>query len=269
MKIKINKAEKILLKWLGKLAKGQPEALIKVWSGPKGTRRHLFRGFKAQRNHHFLSDGEYRAGIYYESLPLIIEYFEQFPLWDIERAIRIAHEMDIKYPQDKEGEAYVLSTDLLCLEANPNTGEIRKVARSYKPMDTFFTKHPVSITRTLQKLELERRYYEEEGVEFEIITDAHISKQCAFNLKACRQSVWFKDEFIAYEESFLSEFINILFSKPTEVSKVLLQQIGSKQSISYSDCFALFQWGIWTHQIPADLEYPINIFRPLILKEVA
>lgn len=269
MKIRINKAEKILLGWSKKLVKGQPEALIKVWSGPKGTRRHLLRGFKSRQNHHFLSDGEYRAGIYYESLPTTIQYFEQYPLWDIERAIRIAHEMGIKYPQDKDGEAYVLTTDLLCLEPDPETGRITKIARSYKPLDTLLTKHPVSINRTLQKLELERRYYEaEEDTKFELITDAHISKQCAFNLKACRQSAWYKDEFISHEEAFMTEFIDVWFAKPWEVSQVLLEQLNKKLGISYSDCYALFQWGVWTHQIPADLEYPINICRPLVFNEV-
>ena len=38
-----------------------------------------------------------------KSLPNVIDYFEQFPLWDIELAVRIAHEMNIRYPMDKGG----------------------------------------------------------------------------------------------------------------------------------------------------------------------
>ena len=269
MKIKINRAEKILFKWMRKINQGQYEPIIKVWSGPKSTRRHLLRGFKSERNHHFLSDGEYRTGIYYESLPKTINYFEQFPLWDMGRAIRIAHEMGIKYPQDKDREAYVMSTDLLCLELNPEEGGFRKVARSYKPLDSFLTKHPVSISRTLDKLELERRYYEEEGISFELITDADISKRCASNLKACRQAAWYKDELIVHEEAFMHAFLEEWFTSPNEIIKVLLEKISRKLGISYSDCYGLFQWGIWTHQIPADLECPINPLRPLIMNEVA
>ena len=80
MKVKINRANKIITAWLKLLSDGTYDPLIKVWSGPKGTRRHLLKGFKAKQNHHFLSDGEYRAGVYYESLPNVIDYFEQFPL---------------------------------------------------------------------------------------------------------------------------------------------------------------------------------------------
>ncbi|GGE82197.1 hypothetical protein GCM10008027_03600 [Pseudoalteromonas gelatinilytica] len=63
MRIKLNKAIKTIETWLNKLAKDQYEPLIKVWSGPKGTRRHFFSGIKSERSHHFLSDGEKRLGL--------------------------------------------------------------------------------------------------------------------------------------------------------------------------------------------------------------
>ncbi len=270
MRVKINKATGSIKKWIDFMAKGEFQPIIKVWSGPKGTRRHFFRGVKAGRNHHFLSDGEYRAGIYYESLPHIIDYFEQFPLWDIERAIKIANEMGGKYPQDSDGEAYIMSTDLLCREYDPIQRKVIQIARSYKPMDSldFKSKHPISVHRTLFKLELERRYYEELGILYRLITDAHISKICAHNLKAHRESAKYKNEFIEHEERFLYEFVNLCLANESDEVKVNLEKLTSKLMLSYSDLYALFQWGIWTHQIPANLEVKINPYRPLILKEV-
>ena len=131
MKIKINKARKIITTWLDLLAKGDYEPIIKVWSGPKGTRRHLFRGGKSHRSHHFLSDGEYRFGIYAESLSHTINYFELSPLYNIEKAIGIANEMGIRYPTDRDGEAYVMSTDFLCWEYDSELHKMVKIARSY------------------------------------------------------------------------------------------------------------------------------------------
>jgi len=270
MKVKINKATKTVEQWIDDMARGQYGPLIKVWSGPKGTRRHLLKGFKAKRNHHFLSDGEYRAGIYYESLPHIIDYFEQFPLWDLELAIQIAHEMNIKYPMDRDGEAYVMSTDLLCREYDSNLNKVVKVARSYKPLDSldFQSIHPLSLNRTLAKLELERRYYEAKQIRFELITDAHVSKNCAHNLKAHRVSAWFKDEFIQHERRFLDAFTDSWFANEALEVQVLLESIKLKLALPQEDLVALFQWGIWTHKIPADLEIKINPFRPLNFKEV-
>ncbi len=271
MKVKINSATKILNTWLKLLAKGTYEPLIKVWSGPKGTRRHLLKGFNANRNHHFLSDGEYRSGIYFESLSNVIDYFEQFPLWDLERVVRIAHEMGIRYPMDKNGEAYVMSTDLLCREYDQKQQKIIMVARSYKPLDSldFESKHPVSVNRTLAKLELERRYYEEQGIRFKLVTDAHISKNCAYNLKAHRASAWYKDEFIEHEVRFINAFMDALFADEYRTVREHLNVLKPKLGLCQEDLTALFQWGIWTHQIPADLEVKINPFRPLKMKEVA
>ena len=271
MKVKINRANKIITAWLKLLSDGTYDPLIKVWSGPKGTRRHLLEGFKSKQNHHFLSDGEYRAGIYYESLPNVIDYFEQFPLWDIELAIRIAHEMKIRYPMDKNGEAYVMSTDLLCREYDPKLQKIVKVAYSYKPIDSFHfkSKHPVSINRTLAKLELERRYYLEKNIRFEIITDAHISKNCAHNLKAHRASAFYKDEFIEHEARFINGLIDSWFAHQDISVREHLEKLKPKLGLGYTDLMALFEWGIWTHQIPADLEIKINPFRPLLMREAA
>jgi hypothetical protein len=269
MKVKINRANKIITAWLNLFAKGTYQPLIKVWSGPKGTRRHFLKGVKAQRSHHFLSDGEYRAGIYEESLPNVIDYFEQFPLWDIELAVRIAHDMNMRYPMDKEGEAYVMSTDLLCREYDPKLKKIVKVAYSYKPLDSFDSKskHPVSINRTLAKLELERRYYIEKKIRFEIITDAHISKNCAHNLKAHRGSAFYKNEFIEHEVRFINDFLNSWFAHEDISVREHLGKLKPKLGLGHSDLVALFGWGIWTHQIPADLEIKINPFRPLLMKE--
>ncbi|MDC2887613.1 hypothetical protein [Psychrosphaera algicola] len=81
MILKLNNVNKILTNWLDSLSKGKYEPLIKVWSGPKGTRRHLYKGIKSGRTHHFLSDGEKRLGIVRDSLPETVDYFEQYPLY--------------------------------------------------------------------------------------------------------------------------------------------------------------------------------------------
>ena len=271
MKVKINNATKIITVWLKLLANGTYDPLIKVWSGPKGTRRHFLKGFKSDRNHHFLSDGEYRAGIYYESLPNVIDYFEQFPLWDIELAVRIANDMNIRYPMDKDGEAYVMSTDLFCREYDPELKKIVKVAYTYKPLDSFDfnSKHPVSINRTLEKLELERRYYFEKNIRFEIVTDAHISKNCAHNLKAHRASAFYKDEFVEHEARFINSFMDLWFAQENTSIRDHLARLKPILGLGQEDLMALFQWSIWTHQIPADLEIKINPFRPLLMKETA
>lgn len=268
MRIKLNKATKRLLAWIEQFAKGNYNPIVTVWNSSKGNRRHIMEGVKSGREHHFLSDGEYREGIYRESLPQTRVYFEQFPLWDIERAIRIAHDMGIKYPVDADGEAYILSTDFLCEDINLKTGEISKVARSYKPIDSLSieTKHPVSVTRTFQKIELEYRYYKEIGVNFELITNLNISETCATNLKWARKPAFFVHEFIQHEEAFLYSFLNHWQRDPLNILRGNLVRTSENLNISYSDALCLFQWCLWTHKLPVDLEKKINPLRPISFK---
>jgi len=268
MRIKLNRATKIIMGWLDQLAKGIYNPIVTVWSSPKGNRRHILKGVKSGREHHLLSDGEYREGIYRESLPQTKIYYEQCPLWDVERAIRIAHDMGIKYPVDEDGEAYILSTDFLCEDINLKTGEITKVARSYKPIDSLSieTKHPVSVTRTFQKIELEYRYYAEIGVKFELITDLDISKACARHLKWARKPAFFTHEFIQHEEAFLYSFLNNWQRDPLSILEANIARTNENLHISYSDAFCLFQWCLWSHKLPVDLEQRINPLRPIVFK---
>lgn len=268
MRIKLNNATKIVEKWLALLAQGTYDPLIKVWSGPKGTRRHLLRGVKSGRCHHLLSDGERRKLIFFESLITCLEIYEQFPLWDILRCIELAAEMGIKYPMDHDNEAYVMSTDFLCIDIDLETGVTRKVARSYKPIDWILleSKHPISVNRTLQKLELERRYWAEEGVDFELITDAHISKNCATNLKWARSSYDYQNEFISHKDAYAFEFLNIWKSSPQKILSETIHLAAKKIGICYSDAFAIFQYLVWTHVLPVDLETLINPMTALRFK---
>jgi hypothetical protein len=270
MKIRINKAKKTISKLLDSLAKGQYDPLIKVWSGPKGTRRHLFRGVKDGLNHQFLSDGEKRLGVYRESLPQTVAFYEQYPLWDIERCIRIAHEMGMRYPMDEHNEAYILSTDLMCREADQEIGKSVLIARTYKPIASFLkeSKHPVSIARTLAKLELERRYYEEIDIDFHIETDLFVSKICEKNLLWAREPVRFIAQLFEHQISLNYSLVDSVIGKPDEVLRYHIEYAARKAGVNYSDAFALTQWGIWTHQVPVDLDSEINAFRPLALTEV-
>ena len=273
MLLKFNKALKTLDKWHDALDKKQYEPLIKVWSGPKGTRRHLYKGAKSKRNHHFLSDGERRLGIIRDSLPETVNYFEQYPLWDLELCVRIAIDMGIKYPCDEEGEAYVLSTDFYCLETDlaDNNLATKEVARTYKTLDSLDReiKHPVSVTRTLQKLELERRYYEDKQIPFVLETDHNVSVNCAYNLKWSKGCLKYIHEIKHHQQPFFMAFVemaSLYFETPLQE---VIQRVSHRLGLSYDDGFGLFQWGIWSHQLPIDLDIKIDVFKPVPLLEVA
>lgn len=238
---------------------------VKVFHVRKRSRRHMTFLYKGQRVAHLLSDGESRHVLKIESLLKTIEIFEQYPLWDLEQVIRLANEMGIQYPTDKMGEAYVMSTDLLCLELDPDTLKPRLVAYSCKPTKAIVvdSTHPISVRRTLQKLALEEEYWRRKGVPFNLITDFHVSRQAAKNLKWARSVAKFKNEFIMHEEEFIERFIDRWKLAPLSTIRENLFLTAERCKIDYSTAFSLFRWGIWTHQIAANLDKEIHVFRPL------
>lgn len=217
-----------------------------------------------------MSDGERRHVLKLESDPQVVDIWEQYPLWNLEKIMRIAAERGIKYPIDKDGQAYVMSTDVICLRLNSPNAEPEMVAYSCKPTDAICNdnQHPISVKRTLQKISLEEHYWASLNTPCHLITDFHVSRQEAMNLEWARMVAPYSDEFLEFEAPFMEAFISEWTSRPHEQTRAHFTRAAERLRISTSQGFALFRWGIWTHQIPADLDLPIHPLRPLKLGEI-
>jgi len=269
-KIKLNRAKKILDNWNRGFANGVYEPIVKVWKGPKGVRRHLLKPIKSPFMHHFLSEGEYRTGVYRESLPSTGILLDQFPQWDIERLIQLSFELGIHYPTDRDGEAYVLSTDLLCQDIDLETGVLEQVARSYKPTSSLLyeSKHPVSVNRTLAKLQLEAAYWETIGVRFEVITELDIPEYAFYNIQQFRMYAFHQNELKSYTEKFAYEFCNIWVRTPGSPLEELVRLTAEKIQNDYSTAYSVFGLCLWSHILPINIEkYEISTFTPIELRE--
>ncbi|MDR1703145.1 MAG: TnsA endonuclease N-terminal domain-containing protein [Clostridiales bacterium] len=97
---------------------------------------------------------------------------EQYPLSDLECAVSVAAQAGIKYPIDHiSGYPYVLTCDFMIT----TRGETK--ARTIK------TTIDLNNRRTIDKLEIERRYWITKGVDWKIITEQNISFQKAKNIE--------------------------------------------------------------------------------------
>ena len=84
---------------------------LKIQDFPSQGRSHRIPGWKTNRVHHLLSDLEKRTFYLFEWSDAVIDIREQYPLLDLDLAMRIADEMNIKYPEEPEHQApYVLTT---------------------------------------------------------------------------------------------------------------------------------------------------------------
>jgi len=140
----------------------------------RSTRIH---SFKTGREHHLLSDIETSVFLEFEWSDFVADIREQFPL-DRNVTRQIAEEMGVKHPVDIHSRTdIVMTTDFLFDIASDSDRGNTLVARAVKPANELGKK------RVLEKLEIERRYWQKKGVDWGLVTERELPKQRIKNLR--------------------------------------------------------------------------------------
>lgn len=137
-------------------------------------------GWKTGRIHHLLSKLETKYFYQLEWADSIIDIREQYPLLDefdsYEEAMEIAKDIGIDYPIiPKNRTPNVMTTDFV-LSKNVN-GINTIVARTVK-----YSKD-LNNHRTLEKLEIERLFWERRGIDWKVVTEKQINDSLVFNVE--------------------------------------------------------------------------------------
>lgn len=141
-------------------------------------------GWKTGRMHHLLSKLETKYFFHLEWSDDVIDIREQFPLLDefdtYSETIEIAKQIGVEYPIiPKTRTPNVMTTDFLITVIS--NGEEKIIARTIK-----YAKD-LSDTRTIEKLEVERIFWERRGVGWKIVTERQISENLSFNVEYVHQ----------------------------------------------------------------------------------
>lgn len=127
---------------------------------------------------HFLSGLERQAAYDFLWNPAVVDIREQQNL-PLDDTIRIAAEMGVEHPAHR-GNLVEVTTDLV-VDVESADGRTIEFARSVKPAGHLEVGAATdagklkSIRRTLEKLEIERRFYHERGVHWAVLTDRDLS----------------------------------------------------------------------------------------------
>lgn len=140
---------------------------------PSQGRSHRVMGHLTQRTHHLLSDMELAAFLLLEWNPAVTDIREQFPL-RVEDTLVLAEEANIRHPEIG-GCTQVMSTDFV-VDVSAPSGPPRMAIQVKASSDL---KDP----RTVEKLELERRYWQRKEVSWYIVTEKQIPKTVVNNLE--------------------------------------------------------------------------------------
>ena len=142
-------------------------------------------GWKSDRIHHLMSDWESRLFYLLEWSKEVQDIREQYPLLDLDLAMEIAKEMGIEYPRNRKSNTpYVLTTDFMLT--------VKQGKKSVQIARTFKTTKDLSKKRTVEKLELERRYWQKHNIDWAIVTEQEISKIFASNIQWVHPDYYWK-----------------------------------------------------------------------------
>lgn len=132
---------------------------------------------------HQLSDLETRLEAELEWCPEVTLIRSQVDL-PLDRTKAIAEQLGIKHPRLRTGDAAVMSTDFY-FEMQVD-GRTSRHARAVKPSNALqmnAARPETTLNRTVAKLEIERRYWKGEGVEWRLVTDRHLDRTRCSNLR--------------------------------------------------------------------------------------
>jgi hypothetical protein len=209
------------------------------------------KGRTTGRVHHLMSNNELAYFYVLDWSNEVKDIREQFPLLDLELAVKCAKQAGVKYPVDKvSGYPYVLTCDFMI------TTQSGIKARTIK------TTAELSKLRVLEKLEIERRYWRELGVDWKIVTENEIPFLKAKNI----EWLYAANAFTLSEELMLAAntMKRLILAKSNPISDMALI-VESEFGLPSGMGLLLFKWLAINGFIEFDVGKELKINR----KEVA
>jgi len=214
-------------------------------------RSHRLPGSKTRRLHHLLSDLELAIFLTLDRSPHVTDIREQFPM-RVEDTVRIAEELGLPHGRYK-GTPQVLTSDFLVDFEDPQ-----------RPSIAIQAKYSADLQKpeVIERLELERRYWQEKGIPWVIVTEREVSREAFANIQwlypAHAEDDIAQDDLAHYQQLFLLEFQRHPDQKLTAIAQ------GLDTSGQLEAGLALY----WLRQLLArhcflfDLEIPYRELKP-------
>ncbi len=234
---------------------------------PSQGRVTRLSGIKIDRQHDLMSDLERDYFYITEFSDCIKDIREQFPLLPQEQTISIAEELGIKHPHDpKTNENIVMTTDfLLTVEKN---GQLTQVARTVKYISD------LEDYRTIEKLEIERRYWKTKGIDWGIATEKDIDESFAWNIHITRP--FYNLEGLDGFENMSLQYIDKLktaFAQELIGSKVSVREMADlfdeRMMLKQGTSIALFKHLVSRKLINVDMTKQLNIDKPILISYIS
>lgn len=202
---------------------------------------------------HLQSDNQLRLFLMLEWDEYVQEIKVNVALDDLEKNLFNIDNLRLDRFKNKEsGELYTLHTNFLII-LKTDRGIEEHVAISVKSTSELERK------TVIEKLEIERRYWEVKGVRFAIITDEEIDRQLADNIMWARETV--TDKSVRDKVELSEKLYYFLQEHQMEQAKEALLYFDDKEKLKSGTGLFLFRYLIADKQIEVNMKKSIDLGR--------
>jgi len=207
------------------------------------------KGRTTRRVHHLMSNNELAYFYLLDWADSVLDIREQFPLLDLECAMTAAAQAGINYPTDRtSGYPYVMTCDFLITTTHGLKARTVKLSSE------------LTSARTVEKLEIERRYWAANGVDWKLVTENEISYRKAKNIEWIYSAQDF--EALQAESDTLSnakDMIRQLFYSYKFSIVEIVQIVEAKFHLGKGSGLLLFKSLVLDKEIYIDLNERLNL----------
>lgn len=222
---------------------------------PSKGRCSRLLGWKTNRIHHLLTDSETRYFYLLEWEDSVIDIREHFPLLDFEDVVKEKDDLNLNLFKDKNsGLTYIIYTSFL-ITIKDADGQKRYIARSLK------ADYELQRKRSIERLEIERRYWLNKNIDWGIVTQKDIPVIKAKNIEWVHSSLHFTNE-RGIEKDEMAYLSDILLEKLTDRQQAIrkiVAEFDKEYKLQTGTGLFIFKHLIATKKIKVDMDKEIKL----------
>lgn len=198
------------------------------------------------RIHHFFSGNELAAFLVFDWCKNVIDIREQFPI-PLAETLNICRQLGIRHPQEK-GELKIVTTDLL-IDFLDGT----QLAIPVKPASKLNDK------RVIEKLQIEKSYWERSKIPCLIFTDQEVSKELQMNLKWLKPLIDIDAGFnYSFSKQDVMDLVARLSRQPNAYVARHCAKLDDDYQLEAGTHIEIFRYGIANQYLKTPLQTPFT-----------
>ena len=209
------------------------------------------KDWKTGRDHHFLSDHEHNYYLIAYWSQKVVDIREQFPL-PLETTLEIAKKIGIPHPADRRKNPVVMTTDFLVTVSTP-AGNV-DWARTFKPSSQ------LQKQRVIEKLEIERIYWQTNNISWGIVTEREMPMVLVKNIEYLYSHYEIADRVsLSQDEIYgIAETLTSLITQNSISLKDATRLCDEKLGLQRGDSLTIARHLLATRQWLVDMNIPIE-----------